>query len=224
MKIKNKFKKNFLCHNWLVYLINERCVKESLSYIKGKLLDIGCGNKPYLYIMESYINNYIGIEHPNTLHKNKEIDLYGDTCNLPFKNNSFDTVVSFQVMEHVNEPNQMVAEIYRVIKKDGYVVLTVPFMWGIHEPPYDYYRYTEYGLRYLFEKHKFEIVELRANTGFWVVTGLRFNYYLLRFCKWYLKYMLFPIFFIVQFGSIILDKIYKVESDTASYTLVARKK
>ena len=214
---------NFLAHNWLAHRINKNCVVFMLKYLKGTVLDIGCGNKPYEHIFQSNISEYIGLEHPNTLHKNNKIDIFGDACCLPIKNSTIDCVVSFQVMEHVAEPNQMLAEIYRVLKNDGVVAVTTPFMWGIHEAPHDYYRYTKYGLEYLFKKHGFEIIELKANTGYWSTAGLRFNYYLARFGKSFLYYILSPIFFCVQVISLIFDKIDREETDTASYTLIAKK-
>lgn len=214
---------NCLTHNWLAHRINKNCATFILKYLKGTVLDIGCGEKPYEHIFQQNISDYVGLEHPNTLHKNKKIDVFGDACTLPIKNSTIDCVVSFQVMEHVAEPNQMIAEIHRILKKDGVVAITAPFMWGIHEAPYDYYRYTRYGLEYLFKKHGFEIMELKANTGYWSTAGLRFNYYLARYGKSSIYYLLSPIFFFVQVISLILDKVDKVDTDTASYTLIAKK-
>jgi SAM-dependent methyltransferase len=213
----------FLSHNWLAHEINRKCTLSVLKYVKGDLLDVGCGEKPYFEILKPHVNDYVGLDMPNTLHAKDKINIYGNACYLPFKDSSFNTVVSFQVMEHVNEPNQTVAGIYRVLKKGGYAVLTTPFMWGLHEKPRDFYRYTKYGLKYLFEKNGFEIVELRANSGYWIMAGLRFNYYLARFGRGYLKYLLSPIYFGVQVLSNVLDKIDNVETDTVSYTLVAKK-
>lgn len=213
----------FFTHNWLIHEINRNITLSIVHYVKGFLLDIGCGETPYSDILKPQVTTHIGLDHPYTLHKNVKRDIDGDACHLPFENSSFDTVVSFQVMEHVSEPDLMIREIYRTLKKDSYVIITSPFMWGIHEEPRDFYRYTKYGLRYLFEKNSFEIVEIRANTGYWIMAGLRFNYYLSRFGGRYLKYLLSPIYYFVQVLSLILDKIDKVESDTASYTLVARK-
>lgn len=216
--------KKFLSHNWLVHKINLQSVLCTLDYVEGDLLDIGCGKKPYLEVLNSFVNNYIGFEHPNTLHINNKIDVLGDGCRLPFKNNSFDTVVSFQVLEHINEPNKMLAEIHRILKIDKYLILTTPFMWGVHEAPIDYYRYTRYGLNYLLEKNGFEVVEIKANSGYWTMAGLRFNYNLTRFGTSYLKYFLSPIFFLVQILSLIFDKFDRNESDTAGYTTIAKKK
>ena len=198
--------KKFLSHNWLVHKINMQSVLCTLDYIEGDLLDIGCGKKPYLEVLNPFVKNYIGFEHPNTLHMNNKIDVLRDGCRLHFKNNSFDTVVSFQVLEHINEPNEMLAEIHRILKIDKYLILTTSFMWRVHEVPIDFYRYTRYGLNHLLEK-----------------AGLRFNYNLTRFGKSYLKYFLSPIFFLVQILSIIFDKFDRNESDTAGYTTIAKK-
>lgn len=209
--------------NWLINKINKKCVLSILKYVRGDLLDIGCGNKPYFDILKPRVNKYTGLDMPDTLHTRSKIDVYGDACNLPFEDSSFETVVSFQVMEHVNEPNIMIAEIFRVLKNGGYAIITTPFMWGIHEEPRDFYRYTKYGLKYLFKKNGFEIIELKANSGYWIMTGLRFNYYLVRFENKYSKYVLFPIYNLVQIISFTLDKFDKAEADTVSYTLVAKK-
>ena len=71
----------------------------------------------------------------------------------------------------------------RVLKKGGYAIYTVPLFWHLHEEPRDFYRYTKYGFKYLFEKNGFGIAELRALSGFWVTSGQEFVYYLWRFRK-----------------------------------------
>jgi len=213
----------FFAHNWIVNKINRKCILSTVKYMRGDLLDIGCGDKPYLDIIRPNVKRYIGLEHKDTPHKNPQIDIYGDACSLPFKDCSFDTVVSFQVMEHISEPDTMIKEIFRVLKNGGYIISTTPFMWGLHEEPKDFYRYTKYGLKHLFEKNKFEIIELKANSGWWMMCGLRLNYYLSRFENKYSRYILAPFYNIVQLSFFALDKLNKVETDTISYTLVAKK-
>jgi SAM-dependent methyltransferase len=214
---------DYTAHNWLAHLVNQKYAERVAPYSRGRLLDLGCGEKPYFDVFKHRVDSYIGLEHPMTLHKNDKIDLFGDACNLPFADESFDTVVSFQVMEHIPEPDKMIAEVNRVLVTGGHAIFTTPFMWGIHEAPNDYYRFTKYGLRYLFEKNGFEIRELLANTGFWAMAGLRLNYYLARFAHGFVRYAFIPIFLIVQVLAQTLDKIDKVESDTAGYVVVSKK-
>ena len=117
----------------------------------GTLLDIGCGEKPYLkYFLN--IQKYVGIDYKiYSKHKSSPIgkpDMYfarnySKNFILPFKDKEFDHVVSFQVLEHHPEPDILMSEMRRVVKKGGYLVLTFPFIWSLHEAPHDYHRFTE---------------------------------------------------------------------------------
>ena len=86
----------FLTHNWLAHEINRKCTLSVLKYVKGDLLDIGCGEKPYFDILTPHINEYVGLDMSDTLHAKDAIDVYGTACNQPFKDSSFDSVVSFR--------------------------------------------------------------------------------------------------------------------------------
>ena len=68
---------------------------------------------------------------------------------LPFGDRSFETVFSSQVLEHVPEPWRMVEDMARVLKPGGHLILTAPHIWGLHEVPHDYFRFTSYGLQHL---------------------------------------------------------------------------
>jgi ubiquinone/menaquinone biosynthesis C-methylase UbiE len=69
------------------------------------------------------------------------------------------------VLEHVAEPEQLWDEMYRILKKGGRILMNVPFYYWLHEPPYDYYRYTEYCLRRMAEKRGFHLLLLRSIGG-----------------------------------------------------------
>jgi len=218
MEMKKIFSKN-----WITERTNRKNLSELTRYSKGNLLDIGCGNKPYSSIFEPYITNYIGLEHRDTPFNKNGIDLFGDGCNLPFVDSCFDTIVSFQVLEHVKEPNEMLSEIFRVLKCNSFAILSTPFMWGIHQEPHDYYRFTKYGLSYLCKKNGFEIIQLEANSGFWVMACLRFNYYIAKFERRRTKMIFAPIYYLIQRTALFLDTIDKMEKDTISYTVVLKK-
>jgi SAM-dependent methyltransferase len=203
--------------------VHKECVARVARYATGRLLDVGCGDKPYIDILSPYVDSYVGLEHPATLHQNDMIDLFGDACYLPFKSESFDTVVSFEVMEHVSEPQKMIAEANRVLVKGGNAIFSTPFMWGVHEAPNDYYRFTAYGLRYLFSKCGFTILELFAKKGFWTMAGLRLNYRLDGYAAGTRRLALAPIFFGVQVLARTLDNIARSENDTLGYLIVAKK-
>ena len=126
---------------------------------EGCLLDVGCGRKPY----ESLFNvaSYIGLDVAGGGHDDaaKSADVYYDGKVIPFVDSFFDYVISNQVLEHVFEPKLFIEEIYRVLKPNGLLLITVPFVWDEHEKPYDYGRYTSFGLNHLISKKGFEIIE-----------------------------------------------------------------
>ncbi|MGE5500015.1 MAG: class I SAM-dependent methyltransferase [Syntrophothermus sp.] len=147
---------------------------------------------------------------------------------LPFKSRAFDSAVSFQVMEHLPEPLEFLKENFRVLKPGGYLLITTPFMWGEHEAPYDFYRYTRYGLKYLAEKAGYEVVSIIPDTKFWATHVLRLNYYLLRFARGPLKpllmLLLYPVFYIGQWAAWLLDRIpHNYTIETSTFTTMLRK-
>jgi len=114
----------------------------------GSLLDVGCGTKPY----RSYftVDEYIGLEIGDRAHQSSvQADVYYDGERFPFDANRFDSVTMFQVLEHVFEPDRFLAEVHRVLKPGGKLLIAVPFVWDEHEQPYDYGRYSTFGLRHL---------------------------------------------------------------------------
>jgi SAM-dependent methyltransferase len=76
-------------------------------------------------------------------------DILGDICTHDFGGRSFDVIVLSEVLEHVHSPHLAVGNIHGALRMGGRLILTVPFLFPIHERPHDYYRYTRYGLEYL---------------------------------------------------------------------------
>ena len=214
--------------NWLVYKIHDEALLEVISkYARGKLIDIGCGEKPYRKMVKPYIAEHIGFDYKNTLHDKSKIDLFGTAYDIPAGNNSFDTILCTAVLEHLEEPSKAIKEANRILKKGGYAIYTMPLFWHLHEEPRDFYRYTKYGLKYLFEKNGFEIVELKPLSGFFVTFGQELVYYLWRFRKggklnplWWI----IPIMgMFIQAVCLLLNRIDRSYGFTWGYLLVARK-
>lgn len=86
--------------------------------------------------------------------KGRGPDMVGDICKVDFKDCEFDVVVMSEVLEHVQSPQEALANVHASLKEDGKLVLTVPFILPIHERPYDYYRFTRYGLEFLLNNFK----------------------------------------------------------------------
>jgi ubiquinone/menaquinone biosynthesis C-methylase UbiE len=225
-------KHKLMSHNWLVHKITEEALNNAFcKYAKGLLADVGCGDKPYREMLKPYITQHVGIDHVDTLHDKANIDLIGTAYDIPVEDEYFDTVVCTVVLEHLEEPNEAIKETKRVLKKDSYAIYTAPLFWHLHEEPRDFFRYTRYGLRFLFEKNGFEIVELYPLSGFWATFGQELVYYLWNFRTLGGGGRFNPLWWAIPFiGMIIQGAGYQLnkldrskESFTWSYLVVAKK-
>ena len=125
------------------------------KHISGKTLDLGAGSGKYREIIKQKTSEYIAFD----MMPGENVDVVGDALNLPFPERSFNTVVSTQVLEHVERPWLMIKEIHRVLKENGICILTAPFLIPYHPDPHDYFRYTKEGMASLFKNESFEIIE-----------------------------------------------------------------
>ena len=156
-----------------------RGIKNRASkYFSGKMIDIGCGDKSKRYLIGEYVADYIGLEHESCQHDKSNVDIFGTAYEIPQKDESFDCVLSTAVLEHLEEPGKALHEAYRLLKPGGYALYTAPFFWHLHEEPRDFYRYTKFGLKFLFKSAGFEIVEITPLSGFWITFGTELSYYI----------------------------------------------
>ncbi len=153
-------------------------IKRASQHISGgKLLDIGCGSKPYESFFD--VDTYVGLDYrKDGANKNPKADAFYDGGRFPFKNRQFESALATEVLEHVFEPDLFISEIHRVLKPGGLCIITVPFLWDEHEQPYDYARYTSFGLRALVEKHGFVVVDQLKTGNFISALGQLFCTYM----------------------------------------------
>jgi len=158
------------------YLLWKYQLKEVICILKenvrGRILDVGCGNKPFEKYLESMVTEYIGCDVVQS--SLQKVDVVCDATDIPFENECFDSIISTQVLEHISETDLCLQEMYRLLVKGGILILTVPFVWPIHEEPYDYYRFTEHGLRFKLERVGFKNMKIKATGGLWISLGLMF--------------------------------------------------
>jgi SAM-dependent methyltransferase len=129
----------------------------------GRILDVGCGTRPYESLFEGW--DYIGIdvEESGRPSEYKKVDRYFDGLTIPFEDGSFDAVVCTEVMEHCVDPERLASEMLRVLRPHGTAVITVPFMWGEHELPYDFRRYSVNGINRLLESVGFDAIRVERS-------------------------------------------------------------
>ncbi|HEX3773688.1 MAG TPA: class I SAM-dependent methyltransferase [Polyangiaceae bacterium] len=151
---------------------------------RGRLLDVGSGDKPYLEIFAPFVDEYIGVEHEASFEQTSSAghsrgpDVLYDGEHLPFDSGTFETVLCVQTLEHTPKPQVLVRELARVLRPDGRLLLMAPFSFRLHEEPHDYFRYSPHGLRVLCEEAGLEIERCEPLGSFWSVIGHKLNSYL----------------------------------------------
>lgn len=148
--------------------------------MKGRLLDLGCGNKPYSVIYNEVCDSSVGCDVPFSLHKNADVEVlcYAEDIDKHFERGYFDCVICTEVLEHTVNDSKVMYNINTVLKTDGYLIISAPFTYVLHEAPHDYRRYTLYGLRNILENHSFE-VKSAFSMGATFSSGLYVYYYAL---------------------------------------------
>jgi SAM-dependent methyltransferase len=209
--------------NWLVHrLCRQHLHRALVDFAHGRLLDVGCGRKPYLELQQGSAASCIGVDYDRCRYRDTPPQIWA-SLELPFRDESFETVFCAQVLEHTSEPGEMLREMGRVLKPRGHLILSAPHIWGIHEEPHDYFRFTNFGLKHLAGKAGLDTVKVEAMAGYWVTAGTRFCYYLEQFEKLGMKPVLLPLYAVVQILAAVLDRIHRVENDCWNFLLVARK-
>ncbi len=158
MKVNKDFNPNFFVAGYLIRNRLLKSISKNSNFLSGKMLDFGCGSKPYREIFN--VNEYIGLDYNSAGHdhSNENIDYYYDGIKIPFDDNFFDSVFSSEVFEHVFNLEEIIPEINRVMKMNANILITCPFAICEHEQPNDFARYTSFAIKHLMQKNGFEIL------------------------------------------------------------------
>lgn len=192
---------------------------DALPYFAGKLLDVGCGRKPYcsfFYRIKGL--KWVGLDFPLSASGKTEADVYGDAMNIPFKTEVFDTVFCSQVIEHVSEPAGLMKEMARVLKPGGHIILTAPQTWCLHEEPHDYFRFTRYGLSYLAKKNGLILEYVKPYGGTFALLGQ-----LITLHAHFDQPILRPLNVMLSLSFLLLDRVWLKQKDTLGHILVCTK-
>jgi len=155
------------------------------QYCSGDVLDVGGGD-----FYQSAKKRKLTFDSWTTLEYSKENLLnaqderlqcvYGDGCNLPFHDESFTTILNIQVLEHVFEPVQMVCEISRVLRPNGYGIFLIPQTGTLHIAPNHYYNFTRFWIERVMKKSGLHILEIKPLGGIWSSMASHLFYFFLQ--------------------------------------------
>ncbi len=190
-------------------------IKKYSKEVKGITLDIGAGKSPY---RKFFTNSSKYIKLDKFDHEGKP-DIIADATKIPLKNNSVDSIVCFQLLEHLQDPKKAVDEMYRVLKKNGICLVTTHMATVLHGEPYDYFRFTKYGLKDVLFKN-FKDVKVECNGGALLS--------IIQLIVWGIseslpKFLAMPFIFTLNFIGKNLDKIFYNEIFTLNYIVYAKK-
>jgi SAM-dependent methyltransferase len=133
------------------------------------VLDAGAGNAPYKPLFP-----HARYESADFEKVDKEYARSTYVCDLrsiPVEDGRFDFIIFNQVIEHLPDPRAALAELHRVLKSGGRMICTGPLFYEEHEQPFDFYRYTQFGLRHLFGATGFRIDRLDWMEGYFGTVG-----------------------------------------------------
>ena len=222
---------------WLAIRAQRSGMRYAATFASGVLVDVGCGAKPYEPWFRQHVNAYVGLEYPVTVCTNggpaARADVYATVLALPLRDDAADTALLTEVLEHTPEPGRALDELHRTLGKDGTLILTSPMIYNIHGGPYDFFRFTPYGLRSLLSQHGFRILEMRSFGYFGsmlcvminnFVTTLIWKFRVLKVMRVTILLPVLPICFaLVNVTGWAVDRLFKGEEFALGHLVIARK-
>lgn len=143
--------------------------------ISGHVIDVGCGNKPYEAFFRSLqsVEDYLGIDIENPRYQDNKNgpDQLWDGVTIPQEDQTFNTLILTEVLEHCFSPETVLKEAHRILRTGGNLVITVPFLWNLHDAPGDYYRFTHFALKKMLENTGFKVKVIHPFGGWHASLG-----------------------------------------------------
>ena len=139
------------------------------QHLRGKCLDVGCGDMQFKDLIANYVTQYDGIDHEARV---PHVAYIGDIEDMSMLDDeSYDSALCLAVLEHVPHPAQVLAEVARVLRPNGAFVISAPHLSRLHEEPHDYFRYTKYGLSTLLREAGFDVLDIQPYGGLFSFLG-----------------------------------------------------
>jgi SAM-dependent methyltransferase len=134
-------------------------LQEFRPLLKGRVLNAGAGTRQVSHLVDGELVNQ-DITWPGD--DRTDIQIYSPLHIIPVADDHFDAILCIAVLEHVDNPAEVMAEMFRVLKPGGHLILEVPFLQPEHKVPTDFQRYTRDGLELLVRTHGFRVVRTKG--------------------------------------------------------------
>jgi SAM-dependent methyltransferase len=164
---------SFWRYNWLAHHKIVRALERARPHVRGILLDVGCGAKPFAPVLAGAVDRYWGADLPDSRYLGDgRPDVFARAEALPVRDRSLDTVLGLSMLTYLPEPARLLEEARRVLKPGGVLVMEFTQMAPLHDEPHDYFRFTRHGARHLLQRAGFEVVEVIPIGGLMSRVGL----------------------------------------------------
>ncbi|MCA9973403.1 MAG: methyltransferase domain-containing protein [Anaerolineales bacterium] len=152
------FKHTPLHPQWFALREEPALLRDIARQAEGVVLDVGAGTQAIRPFLSPHCR-YVSLDYYQTAAEwyGTRPQIFGDGQQLPMKAGSIDVVLLLDVLEHLPRPEACLAEISRVLRPGGRLILQVPFLYPLHDEPFDFHRWTRHGLRALAARHGFQI-------------------------------------------------------------------
>jgi SAM-dependent methyltransferase len=159
--------------NWLAHHKIIRALERARPHVRGVLLDVGCGAKPFAPVLLGAVERYWGADLPDSRYLGGQgPDVYARAEALPIRAASLDTVLGLSMLTYLPDPSRVIEEAKRVLKPGGVLVMEFTQMAPLHDEPHDYFRFTRHGAAHLLRRTGFEVVDAIPIGGLMSRVGL----------------------------------------------------
>lgn len=215
--------------NWLANHKIIAALEQVRSHAHGELLDIGCGSKPFAPIFAGRVSRYWGSDLAASRYLGGDRpDAFASAEAQPFKSGTFDTVLGLSMLTYLPEPGRMIDEAHRVLRPGGTLILEFTQMVPLHDEPWDFFRFTRFGAKYLLERSGFEVVEVVPIGGLWARVGLSTIAGLQRLNRGPTRILTeIPVrvlYLVLQLFFELMDRVFFDPREVLSHLVVARKR
>jgi SAM-dependent methyltransferase len=215
--------------NWLANHKLIRALERARTHAHGTLLDVGCGARSFEPLFQGHVSRYLGTDLASSRFLGAaRPDVYSRAEALPIRESSVDTVLGLSMLTYLPEPSRMVEEARRVLRPGGTLILEFTQMAPLHDEPYDFFRFTEYGARSLLERNGFEVMELipigglMSRVGLTAIAGLnRINRGPTRVIT---ELPVRALYVLVQLTTELLDHVFPTPREPLAHLAVARRR